>query len=125
MSQLLSKNWTIEDSSREYAIQRWGDDYFSISSVGNVLVTPDRRKDFHVDLKQLVDQLVDRGLQLPILLRFNGILRDRLRYLDDCFKRAIADHDYQNRYRCVFPIKVNQQRDVVRQVVEEWTRLGL
>jgi arginine decarboxylase len=116
--------WTIDEAAREYGIDRWGDDYFSISPDGHVLVSPDRRKDSAIDLKDLIDSLHDRGLELPILLRFNGILRDRLHRLDDCFRKAIEDHKYQNRYRCVFPIKVNQQREVVQQIVAEGATLG-
>lgn len=116
--------WSIEDSKREYAIDRWGDGYFSVSDCGHIQVRPDRRSDARIDLKVLIDQLSTRGLQLPILLRFDGILRDRLRYLDECFRRAIEEQNYQNRYRCVFPIKVNQQCEVVQQVVAESSRLG-
>lgn len=116
--------WTIQDSAAEYGIDRWGDGYFSISDDGTVVVSPNRNADSTIDLKSLVDQLDERGLRLPILLRFNGILRDRLHHLNDCFEQAIRENDYQNRYRCVFPIKVNQQREVVQQIVGEGAALG-
>ncbi|QDT13661.1 Biosynthetic arginine decarboxylase [Planctomycetes bacterium K23_9] len=89
-----------------------------------MIVRPDRNSDATVDLKTLVDRLGQRGLNLPVLIRFNGILRDRLRYLNECFAKAIDDHNYQNRYRCVFPIKVNQQREVVQQIAKENAVLG-
>ncbi|WP_246112551.1 biosynthetic arginine decarboxylase [Allorhodopirellula solitaria] len=107
-----------------YGIERWGDGYFSISEEGTVRVSPDPNQTGAIDLKSLVDRLVDRGLELPILIRFNGILRDRLHRLADCFQKAIDDHDYASQYRCVFPIKVNQQREVVQQIVSEGSKLG-
>ncbi|KAA5541778.1 biosynthetic arginine decarboxylase [Roseiconus nitratireducens] len=124
MAQRINDPWTVQDAASEYGIDRWGDGYFSISPDGTVLVTPDRDPASGIDLKSLVDRLRDRGLELPILLRFNGILRDRLHRLDDCFSKAIAEQGYQNRYRCVFPIKVNQQREVVQQIVGEGAKLG-
>ncbi|KLU04484.1 Biosynthetic arginine decarboxylase [Rhodopirellula islandica] len=124
MSSVLDPKWTRSDASQTYDIDRWGGGYFSISESGTVLVSPDRDSSQSIDLKELVDRLGQRNLDLPILLRFNGILRDRLRQLDECFKNSIRDHKYQNRYRCVFPIKVNQQREVVQQIVSEGARLG-
>ncbi|MEM9825543.1 MAG: biosynthetic arginine decarboxylase [Planctomycetota bacterium] len=116
--------WSIDDSMKEYAIDLWGDGYFSISEQGTVTVCSDRSEPRPIDLKEVVDGLVDRGIELPVLLRFNGILRDRLRFLNECFKTAISDFDYQNQYRCVFPIKVNQQRDVIEQIATESAKLG-
>lgn len=117
-------DWTIADSASQYGVDRWGDQYFSISDDGTIVVSPDRTPESQIDFKKLVDRLIDRGLRLPILIRFNGILRDRMIRLSECFKSAIEKHDYQNRYRCVFPIKVNQQREVVQQIVAEGSRLG-
>ncbi len=116
--------WTIDDSADEYGIQRWGDGYFSITPQGNVAVHPDRDQHTTIDLSDLVDQLRRRDLQLPVLIRFNGILRDRLRYLNDCFTQAITENGYGNRYRCFFPIKVNQQQHVVSQIANESDKLG-
>jgi arginine decarboxylase len=124
LKQFSPGRWTIQDSVSEYGITRWGDGYFSISDDGTVVVTPEPGSDSSIDLKSLVDRLCDRGLDLPILIRFNGILRDRLHHLNDCFARAIREQNYQNRYRCVFPIKVNQQREVVQQIVAEGAKLG-
>jgi len=120
----MEESWTLDDAASAYGIERWGDGYFSISPAGTVLVSPDPSQPDSVDLKALVDRLIDRGLELPILIRFNGILRDRLRRIDKCFSIAIEDHSYTNRYRCVFPIKVNQQREVVQQIVSEGSQLG-
>ena len=116
--------WSTQKSSDEYGIERWGAPYFSISPDGNVQVSPNRNDASVVDLKRLVDQLTDRGIQLPVLVRFNGILRDRLRTMDECFANAIEEYGYHERYRCVFPIKVNQQREVVKQIAAESQALG-
>tara|TARA_R110002049_G_scaffold27321_3_gene94442 strand:+ start:88658 stop:90580 length:1923 start_codon:yes stop_codon:yes gene_type:complete len=124
MSVLQTKQWTVNDSETLYNLARWGDGYFHVSDAGRLLVTPDRTKQDHIDLKELVDRLVQRGLDLPILIRFNGILKDRLQCLNDCFAKAISDHDYRERYRCVFPIKVNQQREVVQQIIMHGRELG-
>lgn len=124
MSIAAEPRWTIEDSAALYDIDRWSDGYFHISESGTVLVAPDRDPANAVDLKALVDRLSQRGLELPILIRFNGILADRLKRLHDCFATAIEDHDYGNCYRCVFPIKVNQQRDVVHQIIRHGRDYG-
>ncbi len=116
--------WTAEDSTEVYRLDRWGCGYFSVADNGNLLVHPGTGPDQSIDLKQLVERLRQRGLDLPILIRFNGILRDRLQQLRDCFQRAIDDHQYQGRYRCVFPIKVNQQRDVVQKIIQYGREFG-
>ena len=118
MNDLEKKQWSVEDSANLYNIARWGDDYFHVSDTGTLLVSPERDPSQFIDLKQLVDNLSQRGLQLPVLVRFNGILRDRLKRLNDSFDIAMRDHSYTGGYRCVFPIKVNQQREVVQQVIK-------
>ena len=110
--------WSSTDSGDLYEVARWGKGYFSVSRDGNLLVHPTREPHRSIDMKQLVDRLQLRGLDLPILVRFNGILRDRLREINDSFGQAIREHDYKGRYSCVYPIKVNQQRQVVEKVLE-------
>ena len=124
MSVATRQAWSVEDSAQLYDIARWSDDYFHVSDDGTVLVSPDRNPANSIDLKQLVDRLAERGIRLPVLLRFNGILADRLQRLADCFAKAIEDHDYTGRYRCVYPIKVNQQRDVVQQIIHHGQHHG-
>ncbi|TVP97355.1 MAG: biosynthetic arginine decarboxylase [Planctomycetaceae bacterium] len=119
-----STTWTIDDAVEAYRLDRWGCGYFSISPHGNLLVHPGTGLEQSVDLSLLVNRLQQRGLELPILIRFNGILRDRLQQLRDCFQRAIDDHSYQGKYRCVFPIKVNQQRDVVQKIIQYGREFG-
>ncbi|MCI0357791.1 MAG: biosynthetic arginine decarboxylase [Planctomycetaceae bacterium] len=116
--------WTISDASELYDVPRWGKGYFSVSSQGHMLVHPTKDPNLAIDMKDLIERLQLRGLDLPILLRFNGILKDRLREIHDVFAQAIKDHDYKGRYACVYPIKVNQQRHVVEQVVQYGKRYG-
>lgn len=116
--------WNVNDSSELYEVARWGGGYFSVGSDGNLQVHPRRDPDQSFDLKEVIDRLRARGLDLPILLRFNDILKDRLQALYDCFATAIADHQYQGCYHCVYPIKVNQQRHVVEKIIEFSRPLG-
>ena len=124
MSVASEKRWTVQESAQLYEIDQWSGNYFHIASNGNLCVSPNRNPENSIDLKHLVDQLGERGLELPVLLRFNGMLADRLKHLNDCFLNAIESHGYQNRYRCVFPIKVNQQRGVVQQVIQHGREFG-
>ncbi len=119
-----SGTFTSLDAAELYDVPRWGKGYFSVGPSGNLQCHPDRHPDRAIDLKELIDRLQARGLDLPILLRFNGILKDRLKELFDCFSKAIADHDYKGRYHCVYPIKVNQQKHVVDKIVEYGRPLG-
>lgn len=116
--------WTIDDATELYRVDRWGADYFSIGPDGNLRVHPGTGPERSIDLKALTDRLQQRGLEMPILLRFNGILHDRLAQLRDCFQRAIDVNQYQGNYRCVFPIKVNQQRDVVQKIIQYGREFG-
>jgi len=109
--------WTVTDASELYEVPRWGKGYFSVNERGHIQVHPTKDPSLAIDMKDLIDRLQLRGLDLPILVRFNGILHDRLREIHDVFAQAIKDHDYKGRYICVYPIKVNQQRHVVEQVV--------
>ncbi|MGB7343636.1 MAG: biosynthetic arginine decarboxylase [Pirellulaceae bacterium] len=124
MNSAKKDNWTVQDATDLYNIAHWGQDYFHVSDNGTMLVSPSRDPNQSIDLKQLVDQLAERGLQLPILVRFNGILRDRLMQLNDCFAKAIAEQSYTGSYKCVFPIKVNQQREVVQQIIKHGQPYG-
>jgi arginine decarboxylase len=101
--------WTIGDASELYEISRWGNGYFSIGENGHVMIHPTRDSKRAIDLKQLVDDLQLRSIGLPTLIRFRDVLQHRL--------GAIAQHEYSGRYLCVYPIKVNQQRQVVEEVL--------
>jgi arginine decarboxylase len=118
------KRWTAADASEFYDVPGWGKGYFSVSPEGSLLVHPERDPTRSIDLKELIERLQLRGLDLPILLRFNGILKDRLRELHDVFANAIREHDYKGSYTCVYPVKVNQQRQVVEKIIEHGRTYG-
>jgi arginine decarboxylase len=109
--------WTIQDAARLYGINQWGHGYFSINDRGQVAVHPTREPHRSIDLKKLVDELQQRDLGLPILIRFTDIIQDRLQELHGAFANAIAEQEYRGGYRCVYPIKVNQQRQVVEEIL--------
>jgi arginine decarboxylase len=110
--------WTIKDSLELYNVSGWGRDFFSINEAGHVQVTPAGAGSHPIDLKELVEDLRERGLNLPILIRFSDILRTRVEQLCGSFQQAIAENDYKGSYRGVYPIKVNQQRHVVEELIE-------
>lgn len=109
--------WTIEDSEELYRIKGWGEPYFSINARGNITVSPQGDRGGSLDLKKLVEGLKQRDFQLPILIRFSEILEDRLERLNACFAKAIARYSYEGVYQGVFPVKCNQQRHIVEDLV--------
>ena len=116
--------WSPSDASDLYDVPRWGKGYFSVGDNGHLRVHPDKNPVRFIDLKHLVDQLILRGINLPILLRFGEIIKHRMQELKDAFDLAIRDHGYKGAYRCIFPIKVNQQRHVVEEVFRHGRPLG-
>ncbi|OHX35697.1 arginine decarboxylase [Methylomonas sp. LWB] len=109
--------WSIEQAKQLYAIQQWGDGYFSINDRGHVSVKPNGASQVEIDLFEVAGALLDKGLSLPVLIRFTDILPDRIRRLQQAFDQARAHHDYAGRYTPVYPIKVNQQGNVVESIV--------
>jgi arginine decarboxylase len=112
------KAWSVQDSAETYNIRNWGKGYFGINHDGHVCVFPDKREDRTIDLKKLVDELILRGINLPVLIRFTDILKHRVCEMHEAFKQAITENNYGGTYACVYPIKVNQQRHVVEEIVE-------
>ncbi len=108
--------WTIAEASDLYDVASWGKGYFSIGDNGHVWVHPSKDPARGIDLKELIDKLVLRGISLPILIRFADILRHRLSEIHHAFQSAISEHGYRGGYVCVYPVKVNQQRHVVEEV---------
>src|SRR5436305_14579080 len=114
----LMNRWKIPDALETYGCRHWGKRYFSINKAGHVTVHPNKNPEQAIDLKELVDQLQARGIQLPILLRFTDILRHRVGEIHDAFDNAIREFEFKGRYCCVYPIKVNQQRHVVEEILD-------
>src|SRR5215813_8377710 len=112
------QRWTIADAFETYSIRSWGAGYFGLNDKGNVSVNPEGPAGPNLDLKELVDEVRRRGIGLPLLIRFTDVLRNRVIHLNEAFKRAIAEHNYKNVYRGVYPIKVNQHRYVVETIVD-------
>ncbi|MDP8966635.1 MAG: biosynthetic arginine decarboxylase [Cyanobacteriota bacterium] len=112
-----SKVWTIEDSEKLYRIPGWGEPYFSINAAGRVTVSPKGDRGGSLDLLELVEALRQRNLGLPLLIRFSDILADRIERLNACFAKAIARYRYPGSYQGVFPVKCNQNRHLVEDLV--------
>ena len=119
-------SWTTEDSEKLYGIQDWGAGYFGINDKGNVVIRGDEGE-AEVDLAQITEDLCDRGLRPPILVRVANILENRVKRLTGCFEKAIKEYKYKGHYCGVYPIKVNQQKNLVEELVGfgKSKRLGL
>lgn len=109
--------WRIEDSEKLYRIQGWGEPYFAINAAGHVTVSPKGDRGGSLDLLELVEALKKRNLGLPLLIRFSDILADRIERLNACFAKAIARYKYPGTYQGVYPVKCNQHRHLVEDLV--------
>lgn len=121
MEQLKSRPWQASDSKDLYGIERWGNDYFGLSEEGNVTV---KTLNTEVALMDIVKGMVDRDLQMPVLLRVENILDAQIMRLNEAFAAAITQASYKQRYRGVYPIKVNQQAQVVEEIAAFGGRYG-
>ncbi len=113
-----TERWTVTDASELYDVASWGKGYFSVGANGHLWVHPSKEPARGIDLRELIEKLELRGIGLPILIRFAEILKHRLGEMYQAFQSAIAEHNYKGDYRCVYPIKVNQQRQVVEEVFQ-------
>ncbi|MBL6953514.1 MAG: biosynthetic arginine decarboxylase [Alphaproteobacteria bacterium] len=112
-------DWTTDDAEDLYRIQRWGDGYFGIGADGNLLALPNvGEHEVPIALRDVVDELREQNVQFPVVMRFHDILKNRVRQLNEAFAEAIAEYEFQAPYRGVYPIKVNQMREVVDEIVE-------
>ena len=111
-------NWTIEQARKTYNVQQWGNGYFDLNDQGHLIAIPSSQQAATtVDLYQLADEIKKTGLSLPVLVRFTDILHDRVKTLDHAFQQAMKKNDYQGKFTGVYPIKVNQQRSVVKEIL--------
>ena len=113
-----AERWSTADAGELYDVASWGKGYFSVGSNGHLWVHPNKDTSRGIDLRELVEKLELRGISLPILIRFAEILKHRLAELHQAFENSIAEHGYKGGYCCVYPIKVNQQRQVVEEILK-------
>ncbi len=114
----MSKPWTVEDSASLYNLKGWGLKYFGINAEGHLTVHPRRSAERAIDMTRVVEDVLARGIKLPVLFRFQDILRHRVEQLNETFRKAIAEHKYKGGYFGVYPIKVNQLREVVEEIAD-------
>lgn len=115
MEQKTEAVWTAEDSDELYGFSRWGNDYFGVSAEGNVTA---QTLSSRVELVDIISGMTDRDLQMPVLLRIENILDAQLYRLNTAFREAIKTLGYQGTYQGVYPIKVNQQAQVVEEIAD-------
>jgi len=117
--------WSHEESETLYCVPNWGSGFFSINAQGHVEVCPDGNGQPRLDLHELIGQIRRRGIATPLLLRFDGVLRARVRQMNRAFQAAREEFGYESPYVGVFPIKVNQERHVIEVLLEEGRRFGM
>jgi arginine 2-monooxygenase len=118
------RKWRIEDSEELYNINGWGVNYFGINEKGHVYVTP-RKNSVQIDLKEVVDELATRHVTTPMLLRFPDILDNRIEKTANCFNKAAKSYNFQAEHFIIFPIKVNQMRPVVEEIISHGKKYNL
>lgn len=118
------RKWRVEDSIELYNISGWGINYFSINDKGNVVVTP-KKNGVEVDLKELMNELQLRDVSAPILIRFPDILDNRIEKISTCFKQAAEEYEYKAQSHLIYPIKVNQMRPVVEELVSHGKKFNI
>jgi len=118
------RKWRVEDSAELYNIYGWGLDYFSINEKGHITVTP-KKGSAEVDLKELMDELILRDVEAPLLLRFSDILDNRIEKISNCFKIASEEYNYEAQNFIIYPIKVNQMRQVVEEIVSHGKKFNI
>ncbi|MDQ1266768.1 MAG: arginine decarboxylase [Bacteroidota bacterium] len=117
------RKWRIEDSLELYNLKGWGSDYFDINEKGNVVVTPKKNGE-QIDLKELIDELMLRDVSTPVLLRFPDILDDRIESITNCFVKASSEYNYNGTFYNIYPIKVNQVRPVVEEIMKHGSKFN-
>lgn len=118
------RKWRIEDSAELYNVQGWGVNYFQINDKGNVEVMP-RKKGVKIDLRELVEEMQLRDVSTPMLVRFPDILVNRIGKMAECFQKAAEEYEYKGQGYIVYPIKVNQMRPVVEEIVKHGRQFNI
>ena len=115
---MMKPEWDIDAAIATYNVDAWGSGYFSINTAGNVIAKPLKEKGSSIDLLEVVNEARDRGLSFPLVIRFQDLLRDRVQTVNRGFQNAMQEFGYRAPYRGVFPIKVNQLREVIEEIVD-------
>src|SRR3981189_3285462 len=115
---VASTPWDIQAARSLYNIDRWGAKYFDINDAGHVVARPLQEAGASVDITDVIEEAKGRGLKFPLLIRFQDILRHRVESINLAFRNSITEYNYQGKYRGVFPIKVNQLREVVEEILD-------
>ena len=118
------RKWSIDDSAELYNINGWGLNYFSINEKGHVAVTP-KTDGPSIDLKELMEELQVRDVEAPVLLRFPDILDNRIEKISNCFQAAAREYGYSAKNFIIYPIKVNQMRPVVEEIVSHGNKFNI
>ncbi len=110
------KSWSVDDSSKLYNLDGWGLKYFGVNAKGNVTMQPKREPEGAIDVMDVIEDVASRGIKMPVLIRFQDILRRRVTLINEAFAETIKEYGYAGTYRGVYPIKVNQLREVVEEI---------
>jgi arginine decarboxylase len=111
--------WQLSDADALYGISKWGAGYFGLNKQGNVCITPDpSREHMQIDFAAVIEEIKQENIQFPVVVRFHDVLRNQVAQLNETFQRIIAEANYMGLYRGVYPVKVNQMREVVEEIVE-------
>ncbi|MCO4792239.1 MAG: biosynthetic arginine decarboxylase [Bacteriovoracaceae bacterium] len=111
--------WTREEAENYYRIPHWGKDFFGINNMGNLSVYPEKRTDGpRIDISEIVSEMKNQNISLPAVIRFHDILRYQVEEINQLFNRTIEEAEYNGRYFGVYPIKVNQMREVVEEIID-------
>lgn len=116
--------WLIEDASELYRVDQWGAGYIGINDAGHVTLHPSGTQGPCVDLHEIVTGLYERGINTPVLLRFSDVIEHRLNVINNAFLHAIKENEYTGAYQAVYPIKVNQQHQIVNEIARHGRGLG-
>jgi arginine decarboxylase len=114
----MKTEWDLESAIATYNVDGWGGGYFSINQNGNVIATPLQESGGNIDILEVVNEARSRGLGFPLVIRFQDLLRHRVQSVNRAFQSAITEFGYKSHYRGVFPIKVNQLREVIEEIVD-------
>src|SRR5260370_9081161 len=114
----MKTEWDLESAIATYNVDGWGGGYFTINQNGNVIAKPLQESGGNIDILEVVNEARSRGLGFPLVIRFQDLLRHRVQSVNRAFQSAIAEFGYKNQFRGVFPIKVNQLREVIEEIVD-------